>query len=146
MNKSRFFLIFSSLVLLGFSTACKNSGRGISDLGSIIKKLDTIQFDFDRYNIRADAQSTLERNSEWLRNNSNGTLVIEGHTDEQGTNEYNLALGEKRALAAKSYYINLGIPSSRISTISYGEERPVDPSHHEGAWSINRRAESLVKK
>ncbi len=105
----------------------------------VIASLKTIYFDFDKYNLRDDARRTLERNAEILKENPDVKIVIEGHCDERGTNEYNLALGENRANAARDYLIRLGIDGSRISTISYGEERPVALGHDEAAWSQNRR-------
>ena len=101
----------------------------------------TIYFDFDKYNLRADAREALDRNAEIMRANPNLTIVIEGHCDERGTDEYNLALGERRAKAARDYLARLGIDETRINVISYGEERPVSLGHDEGAWRLNRRGE-----
>jgi peptidoglycan-associated lipoprotein len=78
-------------------------------------------------------------------NNSQEKIVIEGHCDERGTAEYNIALGERRAKSVKRYLINLGVDSSQLSTISYGEERPADPGHNEAAWAKNRRAEFVIQ-
>lgn len=103
--------------------------------------LQTIYFDYDKYSLKSDAKNALSSNSQTLRENPDLTVVIEGHCDERGTTEYNLALGEKRAKAAREYLVDLGIKPERIRTISYGEERPVDPGHAEDAWSKNRRAE-----
>lgn len=105
---------------------------------------ETVYFDFDRYNLRPDALETIGRNLQVLKQNQNMKILIEGHCDERGTNEYNMALGTRRANSCKSYFIANGIDASRISLISYGEERPVDPSHNEAAWTKNRRAEFLV--
>ena len=82
--------------------------------------------------------------AEWMRENPNATVTIEGHCDERGTNEYNLALGDRRAESAKAFLTDLGIDSSRLTTISYGEERPVDPRSDEEAWAKNRRAHFVV--
>ena len=101
---------------------------------------ENIHFDFDKYNLLPLAQQILQRKAEWLRNNPNVSVIIEGHCDERGTNEYNLALGDRRAESAKTYLINLGIAGSRLTTISYGEELPVDSGHNEVAWAKNRRA------
>jgi peptidoglycan-associated lipoprotein len=101
--------------------------------------LKDVYFDFDQYNIRADQHATLAGNSDWLKSNQQNVL-IEGHCDERGTEEYNLALGDRRANATREYLRNLGIPSGRLSTISYGKAYPVDPGHSEGAWARNRRA------
>jgi peptidoglycan-associated lipoprotein len=84
------------------------------------------------------AQETLKRKAAWLRDNPTATVTIEGNCDERGTNEYNLALGERRAESARAYLVDLGISASRLTTISYGEERPLDPRHNEEAWAKNR--------
>jgi peptidoglycan-associated lipoprotein len=106
--------------------------------------LEDIHFDFDRYDIRPDAREILIKNAEWLKANPNIQVLIEGHCDERGTNEYNMALGERRANAAKSYLISLGISANRMRSISYGEEMPIDPGHNEIAWAKNRRAHFLI--
>jgi peptidoglycan-associated lipoprotein len=104
-----------------------------------------IYFDFDQYNVRADAQPVLERNGQWMRNESGKSLLIEGHCDERGTLAYNLVLGEKRAKSAKRYLENLGIPSSRLHTTSYGEVKPACKEHNEGCWKYNRRAHFVMQ-
>jgi peptidoglycan-associated lipoprotein len=106
---------------------------------------EDIFFDFDQSVIRPDAQEVLRKKAEFLRENSGSSVIIEGHCDERGTAEYNLALGERRALAAKAFLMNMGISSSRLSTISYGEERPVDPDSNEEAWARNRRAHFVLQ-
>ncbi len=107
-------------------------------------RLDTVYFDFDKADLRADARATLEANAEWLRRNPSARVQVEGHCDERGSVQYNLALGERRAESAKRYLQSLGVSGARVSTISYGEERPVDPGHGEDAWARNRRAEFVV--
>lgn len=102
-------------------------------------------FDFDKSNIREDAKSSLQNNAEFLRSNKNAKAVIEGHCDERGTIEYNIALGQRRAESAKRYLVNLGIDASRISTVSYGKERPFCKEHNENCWQSNRRAHFVVK-
>jgi peptidoglycan-associated lipoprotein len=102
-------------------------------------------FDFDKSIIREDAKAPLQNNAEFLRANKNTKIVIEGHCDERGTNEYNLALGQRRADSAKRYLINLGINPSRLSTISYGEERPFCKEQNETCWQSNRRAHFIIK-
>ena len=99
----------------------------------------TIYFDFDKYNVRPDQQAALDANAGILKDNPTMKIKIEGNCDERGTTKYNLALGDKRANAVKTYLVNLGISADRIETISYGKERPVDPGHDEAAWSKNRR-------
>jgi peptidoglycan-associated lipoprotein len=100
---------------------------------------EDIYFDFDRSDLKPETQEILKGKAEWLRNNSGESVIIEGHCDERGTNEYNLALGDRRAQSAKNFLIDLGIARSRLTTISYGEERPADPRQNETAWSKNRR-------
>jgi peptidoglycan-associated lipoprotein len=102
--------------------------------------LSDVYFDFDRSDIRPDARKTLESNAAWLKSNSRARVRIEGHCDERGTNEYNLALGQRRAESTKRVLVALGIDASRLSTITYGEERPVCSDHQEGCWSKNRRS------
>jgi len=121
----------------------RSTGTGAG--GPDMTSLGDIYFDFDRYNLRSDAQATLEGNSKWLRNEPDKSLVIEGHCDERGTLAYNLVLGEKRAKSAKRYLEDLGIPASRIQTTSYGEVRPFCKDHNEGCWSKNRRAHFVIQ-
>jgi len=106
---------------------------------------EDIYFEFDRYDLIPSAQDVLRKKAAWLRSNSGVSVFIEGHCDERGTNEYNLALGDRRAESAKSFLLNLGIASSRLTTISYGEEQPVDPGHNEEAWEKNRRAHFVIE-
>ena len=105
---------------------------------------EDIYFDFDRSTLSPAAQDNLLRKAEWLRENPDATATIEGHCDERGTNEYNLALGDRRAESAKAFLTDLGIDPARLTTISYGEERPVDPIHMEEAWAKNRRDHFVV--
>lgn len=118
--------------------------RGESSATPASSPLKEIYFDFDRYDLRADARATLKSNAEWLKGNPSARIEIEGHCDERGTNEYNLALGAKRAQAAKDYLASLGITAGRLSTISYGEEVPVCKEHNEECWQKNRRARFVV--
>jgi peptidoglycan-associated lipoprotein len=106
--------------------------------------LKDIFYDYDSHNLRADARDTLRANAEWLKRNAAARVEIEGHCDERGTNEYNLALGAKRAQAAKDFLATLGISAERLSTISYGEEIPVCKEASEGCWQRNRRARFVV--
>ena len=105
---------------------------------------DRVYFEFDRSDINPEAQQILQRQAEWLQHYPNVTVTIEGHCDERGTREYNLALGERRANAAKQVLVAAGIPYSRISTISYGKDRPVVPGSTEEAWAQNRVAITTV--
>jgi len=103
-----------------------------------------LYFDFDKYDLRTDARTTLDRKASFLNQNSSVRVQVEGHCDERGTNEYNMALGERRANAAKQYLTTAGISAGRLSTISYGEERPLDSGHTEAAWARNRRAHFVI--
>jgi peptidoglycan-associated lipoprotein len=118
--------------------------RGIEGEVFETKLLKDIHFDFDRYEIRPGDEEILRENAAMLKKNPEMKIQIEGHCDERGTEEYNLALGERRANQTKKYLISLGIASNRISTISYGEERPLDKGHNEEAWAKNRRAHIVV--
>ena len=100
---------------------------------------EDIYFEFDKSTLTPAAQDNLMRKAEWLRENPDATATIGGHCDDRGTNEYNLALGDRRAESAKAFLVDLGIDASRLTTISYGEERPVDPRNNEEAWAKNRR-------
>ncbi|MDP2725136.1 MAG: peptidoglycan-associated lipoprotein Pal [Syntrophales bacterium] len=99
-----------------------------------------IHFDFDKFNLREEDRAILQKHADWLNGNRDVTITVEGHCDETGTAEYNLALGERRANAAARFLIDLGIDAKRIKTISYGKEAPLDPGHNEEAWAKNRRA------
>ncbi len=107
--------------------------------------LEDVFFDFDKYTIKAEYQEVLSRNAEMLLSRPDAKLLIEGHCDERGTKEYNLSLGEKRAKAVIDYYVTYGISSSRLSMISYGEEKPFSAGHNEDAWTLNRRAHMVLK-
>src|SRR5438552_2565351 len=108
--------------------------------------LKTVYFDFDKYDIRPNDAKTLDANAAWLKTNANNLVLIEGHCDERGTNEYNLALGEKRAKAAMNYLVAQGVQASRITIISYGKERPVCTEKTEACWAQNRRDNFLTKE
>lgn len=105
---------------------------------------DRIFFDTDQYNVDAQDQSVLQSQAQWLAQYPNVSIVIEGHADERGTRDYNLALGERRANAAKNYLVALGISSARIRTVSYGKERPEALGSNESAWAQNRRAVTVT--
>ncbi|WP_448581764.1 peptidoglycan-associated lipoprotein Pal [Thermaurantiacus sp.] len=105
---------------------------------------DRIFFGLDRYDLDADARATLDRQAEWLRQYPAVRATIEGHADERGTREYNLALGERRANAARNYLAAQGIAASRLSVISYGKERPAVEGSNEDAWAQNRRAVTVL--
>ena len=118
--------------------------RGIEGEYRESELLKDIHFDFDKYDIRPADVDALRENAALLTQNITVKIQIEGHCDERGTIEYNLALGLRRANSAKNYLISLGIKADRISTISYGKEKPLDPSHHEEAWAKNRRDHFII--
>jgi len=105
---------------------------------------DRVFFDYDSVVLNAEATSILDGQAAWLKQYPDVVITIEGHADERGTREYNLALGDRRANAVRNYLMALGIDQERILTISYGEERPADPGDHEAAWAQNRRAVTTV--
>ncbi len=110
-----------------------------------VPELKDIHFDFDKYNIRPGDAKVLDENASWLKGKPDLLILIEGHCDERGTNEYNLALGERRAKSTMNYLVSQGVQANRITIISYGEERPLCTEHNESCWSKNRRAHFLVK-
>jgi peptidoglycan-associated lipoprotein len=105
-----------------------------------------IHFDYDKSDILDNARPVLEKTGTYLLEHSGEKILVEGHCDERGTSEYNLALGERRAQSAKNYIVNLGVKGDRVKTISYGEEKPLDPGHSEEAWAKNRRAHFILMK
>ena len=107
---------------------------------------EDIQFEFDSIRLTPKAQEILTKKADWLKNNPKTTVTIEGHCDERGTNEYNLALGDGRALSAKKFLNDLGIDPSRLKAVSFGEERPIDPGLTEEAWAKNRRVHFVIER
>jgi peptidoglycan-associated lipoprotein len=118
--------------------------RGEPPVTPASSPLKEIYFEFDRYDLRPEARASLKANADWLKGNPSVRVQIEGHCDERGTTEYNLALGAKRAQAAKSFLMSLGVAAERLSTISYGEETPVCKEHNEGCWQKNRRDRFVI--
>jgi peptidoglycan-associated lipoprotein len=128
-------------------TITETTGSGIvsgSQEDLIVNVGDRVFFGYDSSDLDSDALELLQDQVAWLKQNSDVSVTIEGHCDERGTREYNLALGEKRAQAVKNYLIGLGINPDRISTISYGKERPAVVGSNDGAWAQNRRSVTLV--
>ncbi|MBU5635956.1 peptidoglycan-associated lipoprotein Pal [Geomonas sp. Red69] len=121
----------------------RETPKASGDLQGLLQK---IYFNFDSSDLSEDSRNLLTRNAEYLSKQPSVKIRIEGNCDERGSDDYNMALGERRAKAAKDYLVNLGISSERISTISYGEEKPVDAGHDEAAWAKNRRDEFVVVK
>jgi len=105
---------------------------------------DRVFFAYDKFDLSKDAQATLGKQAAWMKKFPSVSLTVEGHCDERGTREYNLALGERRANSAKDYLVGLGVNPARVKTISYGKERPAALSHNEASWAQNRRSVSVV--
>lgn len=105
---------------------------------------DRVLFGLNRFDLAPEARTTVENQVTWLKRFPGVTITVEGHTDERGTREYNLALGERRANSVRDYMIALGVDPNRVKTLSYGKERPVDPASSEDAWSRNRRGVTVV--
>ncbi len=118
--------------------------QGIQDEAVRTGLLGDIFFDFDKFDLRADARERLQKNADFMNQYPTLEFGLEGHCDERGTNEYNLALGERRAHAAKDYLVSLGVSSNRVRTISYGEEKPFCMGHDESCWQDNRRGHFIV--
>lgn len=145
----KFLAVFALVALV---SACAGDGAGTAGGGVtpgtqedlVVNVGDRVFFDFDKYNLDSNSRRTLEKQAAWLKTNANLSVTIEGHADERGTREYNLALGERRANAAKDYLVALGISPGRVKTISYGKERPVALGSNEAAWAQNRRGVTTV--
>src|SRR2546422_2542876 len=124
-----------------FREAPTPEGSGMDQMGGKLPGFQTVYFDYDKADIREDARPALRQNADKLNAGNLGTVTIEGHCDERGSTEYNLALGERRANAVKRYLVDLGVPSNNLRTVSFGEERPAVQGHDESAWRYNRRAD-----
>ena len=127
------------------STAAPAAPRPSPKEFAAVAALKDVFFEFDKYEVRPEDSKTLDANATWLKQNADNLVLIEGHCDERGTNEYNLALGERRAKATMNYLVSQGIQANRITIISYGEERPTCNEKSDSCWSKNRRAHFLVK-
>lgn len=158
MKKTTALALVSSLFLLA---ACDSAGTdsgaaggaggaagtGTGILGQTTDGVsvgDRVYFDYNSSVVTAEGQATLDSQAQWLKQNGSVNVAVEGHCDERGTREYNIALGERRASAAKSYLVGLGVDASRISTISYGKERPAVVGNDESSWSQNRRGVTVI--
>ena len=119
-------------------------GAAVAKAARELYEFRDINFDFDKFNLSEEARELLKKHAGWLNKNKDVMIVVEGHCDEKGTTEYNLALGERRAGAAAKFLVDMGVDAKRIKTISYGEELPLDPGHNEEAWAKNRRAHFIV--
>jgi peptidoglycan-associated lipoprotein len=139
-------------VAMGSGGAYGGAGAGIApgapgspeDFAAKLRGRDTVLFALDRFNIDSAAAASLQAQAEWLQKYPGRRATIEGHCDERGTRDYNLALGERRANAAKNYLVSLGVDASRLTTVSYGKERPVDTASTEEAYAKNRRAVTVT--
>lgn len=158
MRAKTFFSLFAAVLFLGACAATPNGSSATTGNGqqavtgattgngngqqtaNIGVRSDRVFFDTDQAGLKPEARATIETWVGWLKANPTATVTIAGHTDERGTREYNLALGEKRAASTRNYMIALGVDGSRVRTISYGKERPQVPGHNEAAWRQNRRA------
>ncbi len=135
----------STLGGTGESQGSFDEAKGIGDINSM-KDLDKVYFAYDSSKLDEKAKMSLQKNAKWLQANEGKNVTVAGYCDERGTNDYNMALGMRRAQSAFDYLRSLGIQADRLSTISYGEEFPADPGHNESAWSKNRRAEFIMGK
>jgi len=128
------------------SSALKNPNAKPGSLEDFVDNVgDRVWFDFNAFDINDKGRATLDKQAEWLKQYSGVSITVEGHCDERGTREYNLALGQKRAAAVKQYLVAAGVDPSRIETVSYGKERPEVTGSNEEAWAQNRRAVSVIK-
>ena len=138
-------LLVAITAMASCSCRTRHTGEGnipVAEAGSILKD---VHFAFDSYEVDAAGKEVLKRNAEWLQAHQEVRVEVEGHADERGTNEYNMALGERRARSAADYLRSLGVSGERLSTVSYGEELPLDPRHNEEAWAKNRRAHFSIR-
>jgi len=125
--------------------AAKAAEAGVAVTEEKPSRFADVLFDFDKSALTAEGKKACQSVAEYMKKNPKAKVLIEGHCDERGAAEYNLALGERRAVAVKNYLVSLGVPKGAISTVSFGRERPVDPGHTEEAWAKNRRAHFLLK-
>lgn len=125
--------------------AQKRAGLSTSELAKSRFLNDDVYFEFDSATLTPEAQGVLNQKQQWLLSNAAGQVTIEGHCDERGSNAYNLALGDRRAQSAKNFLVQSGIAESKLNTVSFGEEKPIDPEHTEAAWAKNRRAHFVLK-
>jgi peptidoglycan-associated lipoprotein len=150
--------LLGALAALALLAACSNTDENQAATGGggstirpgsqedlVANVGDRVFFDFDASSIRADQRPVLQRQAEWMQRNSSVTVQVEGHADERGTREYNLALGQRRANAARDTLVAGGVAGARISTISYGKDRPAALGSDESAWAQNRRAVTVVR-
>ena len=140
----------SFMALVGCSSKKKTQATNEAPMATTTDKtveaLSNVYFDYDSSTLRADTKSSLKANLAYLKGNATVEVQIEGHCDERGSTEYNLALGERRAKSVMDYLVGMGVSSARITTISYGKEKPIAMGHDEASWSQNRRANFVITK
>jgi peptidoglycan-associated lipoprotein len=145
--KKLLMLVALSLALVALAIGCSKKSSGLDDSAGADARSaflnDHVYFDFDRYDIRSDQVPKLQAKAAYLGVVSSN-VEIQGHADERGSEAYNLALGDRRAKSARNYIVGIGVSSGRLSTISRGEEDPIDPGHNEAAWAKNRRAQFVL--
>jgi len=129
----------------GTQTAMAEAAAGVAATEEKASQFDDIHFDFDKSFVREDAKPSLAKVADYLKKNAAAKVQIEGHCDERGTAEYNMALGARRAESARKYLLSLGVKTAALSTVSYGKEKPLDPGHTEDAWAKNRRGHFVLK-
>ena len=118
---------------------------GVAVTEERLSQFDDVRFDFDKSDVKDDGRKTCRVVADFLKKNPSARIQIEGHCDERGTSEYNMALGERRATAVMTYLVSLGVSKGALSTVSFGKEKPLDPGHDEGAWAKNRRAHFVLQ-
>jgi peptidoglycan-associated lipoprotein len=121
------------------------AAAGVAVTEEKLSQFDDVRFDFDKSVVKEDGRKTCQVVADYLKKNPKVKLLIEGHCDERGTSEYNMALGDRRAAAVMTYLVSLGVPKAALSTVSFGKEKPLDPGHNEEAWAKNRRAHFVLK-
>ena len=118
---------------------------GVAVTEEKISNFDDVRFDFDKSDVKENGRKTCQVVADYLKKHPQARMQIEGHCDERGTAEYNMALGDRRATAVMTYLVSLGVPKAALSTVSFGKEKPLDPGHNEEAWAKNRRAHFVLK-
>ena len=139
----RLALVVVAIACASFVFGCSQQKR--PKVNKTTEGLQKIHFDLDKSNIKSEFEPALKANAAWMTSNSGSKVTVEGHCDERGSTEYNVALGDRRAHSAKSYLTKLGVADGRLSTISYGKERPACQQHNESCWWQNRRAEFIAR-
>lgn len=141
-------IVLAALLAMPLAAGCGSKTEKYGDSDFDAQKYaflnDNVHFDFDRYNIRPDAAAVIQAKAAFMTQNPSIRAEIQGHTDERGTAAYNMALGDRRARATFNYITSLGVDGSRLRTVSYGKERPLDPASNEAAWARNRRAQFVI--